>query len=193
MHSNSAAPSISVEDQAAPRASSSTYRLDARRSLVRFSVRHLTGRVHGTFMRATGTVTYDPKRPEATAVRVTIQAGSVMTHNPARDSRLRSHGFLDARKYPAISFVAGSAQRAGRKLEVTGELTMRGVTCPVTVTVGRVRAGGGRDQRTEELNAVARAVLRRSDFGVGPSGALEGGVLIGDEIAVDIDVELVRC
>ncbi|HEX5100131.1 MAG TPA: YceI family protein [Polyangiaceae bacterium] len=189
MHTDDAEPSSLVPASDVPRAGAGRFRLDSRRSLVGFSVRHLTGRVHGTFMRVSGAVSYDPRRPDTTTVRVVIRAASVVTHNPTRDARLRSPEFFDARRFPEITFVSTSARRAGRRLEVTGDLTIRGVTCPVALTVGKLRTSGA---RATEINAVMHAVLRRSDFGVGPSSVLEGsGLLIGDEITVDIDLELV--
>jgi polyisoprenoid-binding protein YceI len=168
-----------------------TYRLDTLRSHVAFSVRHVGGRVHGSFTRVAGEVSFDPTHPEATAVRVTIQSASVATHHELRDARLRSAGFLDARTFPEITFVSTAARRSGRQLMLTGELAIRGVGRPVTVTVGRVRTRDGQGGRGTRIAAVARAQLRRSDFGVGPSTALDGGgLLIGDEIAVDMDLEL---
>lgn len=193
MHSDDQEPSSLVRASDVPTDRGGIYQLDSRRSLVGFSVRHLTGRVHGTFTRVSGEVSYDPGRPETTAARVVIRTASVVTHNPTRDARLRSSEFFDARRFPEITFVATSARRARRRLEVTGELTIRGVTRPVSLTVGKLRASGAGRSRATELNAVMHATLRRSDFGVGPRSALEGsGLLIGDEITVDIDLELVR-
>jgi polyisoprenoid-binding protein YceI len=161
MHTDAAQPLSPGLESAAPRAGGGMYLLDARRSLVGLSVRHLTGRVHGTFLRVSGAVSYDPRRPETTAVRVVIRTASVVTHNPARDARLRSHEFFDARRFPEIAFVSTSARRAGRRLEVTGDLTIRGITCPVTLTVSKLRTSGARPARATEINAVMRAVLRR--------------------------------
>jgi polyisoprenoid-binding protein YceI len=174
-----------------------SFRLDTLRTRVAFSVRHLTGRVQGVFTRVAGSVNYDAQRPEDMAIRVTIQSASVVTHNAARDARMRSAGFLNVRAFPEISFVSCGAQRCRRSLEVTGELTIHGVTRPVTVTVGKLRrsaaSGGVAEGRGSRITAAARAQVLRSEFGVGPTSELElGGLMIGDTIAIEMDVELVR-
>jgi polyisoprenoid-binding protein YceI len=169
----------------------SVFLVDSVRSRVGFSVRHVAGRVHGAFSHASGVIHYDPRKPEATAARVSIQASSVLTHNDVRDLRLRSSGFLDVRSFPEITFVSTAARRVGHKLEVTGELTLRGVSRPVTLTVGRLRKTATAAAALVRVSALVRGTLRRLDFGVGPSSELElGGLLIGDEIAVDIELEL---
>jgi len=177
-------------------ASQGSFRLDTLRTRVAFSVRHLTGRVRGVFNRLSGVVQYDARKPENIAARVTIQASSVTTHSPARDARVRSAGFLNVRAFPEITFAATGARRSRRSLEVTGKLTIHGVSHPVTVTVGKMQrraaengapAGSG-----SGISAVARARVLRSDFGVGPNSELEfGGLMIGDEITIEMDIELV--
>lgn len=176
---------------------SGSLRLDTLRTRVGFSVRHVTGRVHGAFIRVSGSVSYDARRPESTAARVTIQSSSVTTHNAARDARVRSPGFLNVRAFPEISFASTSARRCRRSLEVTGNLTIHGVTRPVTVTVGKMRklagVGATLNERGPRISAVARATVLRSAFGVGPNSESElGGLLLGDEISIELDIELVR-
>jgi polyisoprenoid-binding protein YceI len=182
-------PVLELPETLAPLVGEGIYLLDNLRSRVAFSVRHLTGRVHGVFNRVAGVVNYDPQRPEATNARVIIQAASVMTHHEIRDTRLRSPGFFDVRAFPQITFVSHAARRAGRHLELLGELTIHGVSRPVTIRVGRTRSGG----RAAGLSASARALVQRSEFGVGPNSRLEnGGLLIFDQVAVEMDLELVR-
>ncbi len=177
----------------ARRGGEASFLLDTLRTRVSFSVRHLTGRVRGVFTRAVGVVDFDPRRPEATAVHVNILSSSVTTHDETRDLRLRSSGFLDCRTFPQIDFVSTFARRTGRKLDVTGELTLHGVTRSVTVSVGRMRFHAAPSGAVSSISAQARALLQRSDFGVGPNSEHElGGLLIGDEVAIDLDLELVR-
>jgi polyisoprenoid-binding protein YceI len=181
--------------QRQPLAPHGSFRLDTLRTRVAFSVRHLTGRVHGVFTRVAGEVDYDARCPENMAVRVTIQTSSVVTHSAARDARVRSTGFLDVRTFPEITFVSTSARRCRRSLEVTGKLTIHGVSRHVTVTVGRMRTvattSGARGGRGPGLAVVAKAQLLRSEFGVGPNSEFDlGGLMIGDEIAIEMDVEL---
>jgi len=178
-------------------ATSSTFRLDALRTRVAFSVRHLTGRVHGAFMRLSGTVDYDARRPEITAIQVTIRSASVVTHSVARDARVRSSGFLDVRAFPEITFASTSARRVRRSLMVTGDLTIRGVSRLVTLTVSKIQKRGAEsgapEGRGAGMSAVARACIRRSEFGVGPNLVHElAGLVIGDEVAIEMDIELVR-
>jgi polyisoprenoid-binding protein YceI len=172
-----------------------SFRLDTLRSRVAFSVRHVTGRVNGVFTRVAGVVDYDAQSPESVAVRVTIQTSSVVTHSATRDARVRSSGFLDVRAFPEITFVSTSAQRCRRSLEVTGNLTLHGVSRRVTVIVGKMRkiaaSGGGREARGPGIAVVAKAQVLRSEFGVGPNSELElGGLMIGDQVTIEMDVEL---
>src|SRR6187431_3124064 len=139
-----------------------TFRLDTLRSRVAFSVRHMTGRVHGVFTRVAGVVDYDARHPESIAARVTIQSSSVVTHSAARDARVRSPGFLDVRAFPEITFVATGARRCRRSLEVLGNLTIHGVSRHVTVTVGKVRriatTSKAREGRGPGIAVVAKAL-----------------------------------
>jgi polyisoprenoid-binding protein YceI len=183
-------PVLEPAENLVPRLDGGVYLIDTLRSRVAFSVRHLTGRVQGVFTRFSGTVYHDPSKPEVTTARVTIQTASVLTHNDVRDARLRSSGFLAVRAFPNMTFVSTAARRAGRKLEVSGELTLHGVSCPMTITVGRTRTSS---ERASNMSASARALLRRSNHGVGPSSRLEsGGLLISDEVSIELDLELVR-
>src|SRR6478736_362951 len=190
----SAQPSVDRTRQLAPHGS---FRLDTLRTRVAFSVRHLTGRVHGVFIRVAGVVNYDAQSPENVAVHATIQSSSVVTHSAARDARVRSSGFLDVRAFPEITFVSTSARRCRRSLEVTGQLTIHGVSRPVTVTVGKMQKRSSECEPSEGrgsgISAVARARVRRTEFGVGPNSEHElVGLMIGDEVAIELDIELVR-
>jgi polyisoprenoid-binding protein YceI len=189
--------SMQASPASTPQLTPHALRLDTLRTRLAFNVRHLMGRVRGVFTRVAGVVHYDPQKPENTAVRVTIQSSSVVTHNAARDARVRSSGFLNVRAFPEITFVSTTARRCRRRLEVTGDLTIHGISRPVTLTVSRLRKSAARsgapEGRGSGISLVARARLNRSEFGVGPNSELElGGLMIGDEIAVEMDVELVR-
>jgi len=184
---------LELDERLASDRTKGTYLIDTLRSRVGFSVRHLTGRVRGAFGHVSGIVIHDSQRPEATSVRITIQSASVTTHSIPRDVRLRSAGFLDVRAFPEITFVSTVARRLGRKLEVIGELTLHGVSRPVTVNVGRTRTSPVAMGRDSSIGASARALVPRLEFGVGPSSELAiGGLLIGDEVAVEIDLEFLH-
>jgi len=175
-------------------ASASEYSIDPSHSQAAFSVRHLMiSNVRGEFGKTTGSVTVDDADITRSTVSATIDATTINTREPKRDGHLRSPDFFDTAKFPTITFKSTSVKKAGKdKLTVAGDLTMHGVTKPVTLEVtltpelkspfGDVRRGV---QATTKLN--------RKDFGLTWNKALEtGGVVVGDEVAVTLDVELVK-
>lgn len=176
----------------APRVASDHFTIEPSHSQVAFSIRHVATRVRGELDLLKGSVTYDPGRPELTAIDATLRSESVRTGNDIRDARLRGSEFLDAEAFPSVTFTSTSAERRGKRLELHGRLNIRGVTRRVLLVVDQVATLPG-GPRGERLLATAHAKLSRSDFGIGTSIALEtGGVLIGNAIPVRIEVELVR-
>ncbi len=170
------------------------YQIEPAHSAVHFSVRHLMiSTVRGEFTRIAGTVQYDPAQPKSTRIDATIDAASIHTRDAQRDAHLRSSDFLDVEKFPNLEFHSTQAETESAGLRVSGQLTLHGITRPVTLTVrditpeikdpfGGVRMGG-----------TAKARLNRKDFGLIYNMALEtGGVLVGEEIEIQIELELVR-
>jgi len=171
------------------------WEFDAAHSAVQFKVRHLmVSNVRGDFEQVSATVHYDEKDISRSRAEVTIDANSINTRIKQRDDHLRSADFLDAAKYPAITFKSKRVEKAGEgRLKVTGDLTLRGVTKEVVLVVegpapaikdmqGNVRVGG---QATTKIN--------RKDFGLTWNKALEaGGVVVGDEVEIVIDLEIYR-
>jgi polyisoprenoid-binding protein YceI len=170
------------------------YQLDAAHSHAGFSVRHMMiSNVRGEFQKLSGTVTYDPTRPEAATVSVSIDVASINTREEKRDAHLRSADFFDAEKYPTITFVSSAARRRGDGLELTGDLTIAGTTRPVTLTVDELTPEQTDPWGNLRLGATARTKIRRSDFGMRWNAALEaGGVLVGDEVSIQLEVEMIR-
>jgi polyisoprenoid-binding protein YceI len=170
------------------------YGIDASHSHLGFSVRHMMiSNVRGEFGKLEGEVSYDPKHPEATRLEVTVDPASVNTHEEKRDAHLRSADFFDVEKYPAITFSAKHTRRRGDVLEVTGDLTLRDVTREVTLTVEDLTPEHADPFGNVRIGASARTKIKRSDFGMQWNAALEaGGVLVGDEISLQIEVELIR-
>jgi len=165
--------------------------IDAAHSEVGFAVRHLMiSTVKGRFADVKGAVEFadnaDPK------LDVTIGVASIDTREGKRDAHLRSADFFDAEKYPEIRFVSTKAVRADGGWKITGNLTMHGVTKPVTLDV--TEEGTGRDPwGNERMGFSALGKLDRREFGLTWNAALEtGGVLVGDEIKLSIDAELVK-
>jgi polyisoprenoid-binding protein YceI len=185
--------------QAAParpqvRSGAGTYALDASHSHVGFAVRHMmVSNVRGEFTKLQGSVAYDPEKPEGTRVEVTIDVASINTREEKRDAHLRSGDFFDAEAFPHITFVSKSARRQGDGLELAGDLTIHGTTREVKLAVEDITPEHTDPWGNKRMGASARAKIRRSDFGMRWNAALEaGGVLVGDEISITLEVELVR-
>jgi polyisoprenoid-binding protein YceI len=169
--------------------------LDAGHSAVGFSVRHLMiTNVRGEFESFRGAVTYDAARPEATRIEATIDVASINTREARRDADLKSDIFFDAEKHPEMTFVSKRARAAGEsELEVTGDLTIRGTTREVTLSVGDV-SGVQTDMRgNQRIGATASTRIKRSDFGMTWNKTLDtGGVVVGDVVTITLEVSLVK-
>ena len=169
------------------------WNIDPAHSNAQFSVRHLMiTNVKGEFTKITGQVVYDPEKPESLSAEATIDVSTINTREPDRDSHLKSADFFDVAQYPTITFKSKHATKGPDGLKLTGDLTIHGITREVTLDVegptpplkdpwGFIRVG-----------ASATAKINRKDFGLTWNQALEaGGVLIGDEVKISVDVELV--
>jgi polyisoprenoid-binding protein YceI len=169
--------------------------LDAGHSAVGFSVRHLMiTNVRGEFEKFRGEVTYDPARPEATRIDATIDVASINTRESKRDTDLRSPLFFDADAHPQMTFVSKSARAASNgEIEITGDLTIRGTTREVTLSVRDI-SGSQVDMRgLTRMGATATAKINRSDFGMTWNKALEtGGVVVGDVVTITLEASLVK-
>jgi polyisoprenoid-binding protein YceI len=174
---------------------STLWTVDPAHTTVGFRVRHLMiTNVHGVFEKVAGTVRYDLARPEEAHVDVTIPADSIHTREPQRDAHLRSPDFLDAAAHPTITFRSTGARRSDAgALLVMGDLTIRGTTREITLTVNEVTRVHRDFQGARRIGASATGWLRRSDFGITFNKIVEaGGVGIGDEVGIAIDVSLVE-
>ena len=171
----------------------SQWTLDATHSSVEFSVRHLMiATVKGRFADVHGTVVIDEADPTQSAVDVTIDAASIDTRVAQRDEHLRSADFFEVEKFPAITFKSRNVTVAGDDIKVAGDLTIRGVTREVVLDV--VQHGRQTDPwGGQRAGFEATGKIKRSDFGLTWNQALEtGGVVVGDEIKIAIDAEVVR-
>jgi polyisoprenoid-binding protein YceI len=171
-----------------------TWKIDPAHSNVEFTVRHMMiSNVKGQFQKTSGTITTNGSDPASAKIDATIDATSIDTRVEKRDAHLKSPEFLDVDKYPTITFKSTKVEAVGpNKWKVTGDLTLHGVTKPVVLDVdgsgppiqvmGNTRAG-----------ASATTKINRSDFGLTWNKALEsGGVMVGDEVAISIDVEAIK-
>lgn len=170
-----------------------TYAIDPAHSSVTFRVRHLLTKVDGRFGEFTGTVTGDPKKPETASVAFTIKAASIDTRVEKRDAHLRSADFFDAEKYPEITFKSTRiTSKGGDAYDVAGVLTMHGVSKEVVLPVsflGEIKDPWGKTRAGFSL----ALTLNRKDFGINWNKTLDqGGLMLGDDVDVTIDLEAVK-
>ncbi|HEX7078245.1 MAG TPA: YceI family protein [Candidatus Eisenbacteria bacterium] len=175
---------------AAAHAAPTTWTIDPNHSSAGFAIRHLFTKVNGSFAKLSGTVTYDPQRPESSSVNAEIDASSVTTNNEARDKDLRSDDFFDVAKYPTITFASTKVARAGEnKLEVEGTLTMHGVAKPVALDVDFLGSGKGM-MGEDRAGFEGTTTLNRKDFNIVWNRNLDqGGTLLGDDVAIHLSIE----
>ena len=168
------------------------YQVDPDHTNVGFQVRHLFSRVNGRFDKFDGTISYDPAHPEQAKVSGTIDASSINTNNEKRDTHLRSKDFFDAATFPQITFTSTSATQldaAKHSGKMDGKLTIHGVEKPIVLDVAFL--GAGKDSHgTERAGFSATTSINRRDFGLTWNSPMEaGGVLVGDEITINLDIE----
>jgi len=166
-----------------------TWQIDPMHSAAQFSVRHLgVSTVRGAFTKVSGSAKFDAADPSKVSLDATIDASSVDTRVEMRDNDLRSPNFLDVQKYPTITFHSKQTKAAGAgKLQITGDLTIHGVTKEVVLDVDGPSAPIKDPWGNQRIGASAATKINRKDFGVnGASGA------VGDEITITIDTELIQ-
>jgi len=164
-----------------------TYAIDPVHSSVGFSVRHFFTKVPGSFTQFSGTITVDRDNLENSSVAVTIDVGSVSTANEKRDNHLKSPDFFDAAKFGTITFKSTAWKKTGdTSFDVTGDLTIHGVTKSVVLKVNSLGFGPG--MMGAQLSGWdASVTLNRNDFGVNGPAML--GTALGSDVAVSITVE----
>lgn len=171
-----------------------TWQVDATHSHVEFAVRHLMiSTVKGRFADVSGTLAGDVADPETASIELSIPVVGVDTHESQRDAHLRSADFFDAERHPLITFRSRRIERAGvDTFSVAGDLSIRGVTRPLTLTV---QAGGrGKDPwGGERIGYSTTTRINRKDFGLNWNQVLEtGGVLVGEQVDISVELELVK-
>jgi polyisoprenoid-binding protein YceI len=171
-----------------------TWRIDAAHSHVEFAVKHMMiSTVRGRFTDVTGTVQSADDDPAAGLADISIAAASIDTREPQRDAHLRSADFLDVEKFPAITFKSTRIDGITRDgFRLTGNLTIHGVTREAVLDV--TAEGRGKDPwGGERAGYSATTKIKRSDYGLLWNQALEtGGLLVGDEVKINIDLELIK-
>jgi len=169
-----------------------TWQIDPAHSNVSFSVRHMMiSNVRGEFTKVSGTVEGDEKTPTQAVITVTIDAASIDTREAKRDGHLKSPDFLDVAKYPTITFKSKKIEPAAAgQFKVTGDLTLHGVTREVVLDVSDLTASIKDPMGKTRAGARATTKIDRKDFGINWSKAMDGGgLLVGDDVSINIDVE----
>lgn len=171
-----------------------TWNIDPAHSVAEFKVRHMmVSNVKGHFSGISGSVTLDESDITKSSVAATIQAASVDTREPQRDTHLKSEDFLHAEKFPTLTFQSTSIARKGDGLEVRGDLTIRGVTRSVVFDVDGPTAPTKDPWGNFRVGLSATTKINRKDYGLIWNGVLEaGGVLVGDDVTVTLEVELLK-
>jgi polyisoprenoid-binding protein YceI len=178
--------------QAAPNRTKTTWKLDPSHTLVEFSAKHLMiTTVKGRITDVEGTIVTDEADLQGSTVEVTLKAASLDTRTDQRDQHLRSADFLDVEKYPEIKFRSTRIRGDKDSFKVTGDLTIRGVTKPITLDTsfeGRTTDPWG----GERIGFSASGKIDRREFGLTWNQALEaGGVVVGNDIKINLEVEAV--
>jgi len=170
-----------------------TYKIDPDHSTVGFKVRHLIGNVSGRFDKYQGTFVYDKTNPSIWKAEATIDASSINTNTAKRDEHLRSADFFEVNTYPTLKFVSTKVTDAqGSKAKLLGNLTIHGVTKPVVLDLEML--GEGKDPwGNERASFVATTQINRKDYGLTWNQAIEtGGVLVGDDVAITLEIEGIK-
>ena len=171
-----------------------TYTLDPAHTRIGFVARHaMVTKVRGSFNEFAGTAELDGANPENSRVQVTIEAASIDTRNAQRDEHLRSNDFLAMQEYPKITFASTGVRQAGETtFEVTGDLTIKGVTNEITIPFEF--EGAATDPfGNQRVGFEGSVTINRRDYGVTWNAALEGGgVLVSDKVTLEFEISAIK-
>ena len=161
--------------------------IDKNHAAITFSIKHMgVSTVRGNLSGITGDVVWDGKNPATASVNATIDATTLSTNNEARDKHLKSPDFFNVEKFPTLTFKSTGIQRVHGKLQVTGDLTLTGITKSVTLDVEGPTAPQKGMQGGQVIGLSATGVIHRSDFNFGPKFAPP---MLGDDVQFTIDLE----
>ncbi|MGA2150225.1 MAG: YceI family protein [Bryobacteraceae bacterium] len=172
-----------------------TWKIDPAHSAAEFKVRHMMiSNVKGQFSAVSGVVTLDQGDITNSRVQAAIEAASINTYEAQRDAHLKSADFLDVANFPVLTFESTQVTRtAGGELSVKGNLAIRGVTRPVVFTVDGPTAPAKDPWGNTRVGLAATTKINRRDFGLHWNTALEtGGFLVGDEVTITLEVQLIK-
>jgi polyisoprenoid-binding protein YceI len=173
----------------------STWNLDPAHSLAEFKVKHMMiSNVKGSFTGLSGTLKLDETDYTHSVVEATIDVATIKTGDEKRDGHLTSADFFDAAQFPTITFKTTNIDsKGGADYEVTGDFTLHGVTKPITLTVEDVSVPSKDPWGNSRIGLSATTKINRKDFGLGWNSALEtGGVLVGEDVTITLEVQFVK-
>ena len=170
----------------------STWNIDPAHSVVEFKVKHMMiSNVKGSFSKVTGALALNEADLSQSKVNATIEVASINTQDAQRDAHLKGTDFFDAEQYPTMAFVSTKVDPA--KQTVEGDLTIKGVTQKVTFHVDGPTAPAKDPWGNTRVGVSATTKISRKEFGLTWNAALEtGGVLVGDEVTISLDVQFVK-
>jgi polyisoprenoid-binding protein YceI len=170
------------------------WQLDPYHTQVEFSAKHLgMMTVRGHFAEVSTTADIDPDNPAAASVAATISTASIRTNNDVRDNDLRSSNFLEVDKHPTMTFQSTRIEDAGLdKFRLTGDLTIKGNTRPVTLEVTRLGEFNDPGMMGHRIAYTAQTKINRRDFGLTFNMLLDGRLVVGEDININIEGELVE-
>ena len=170
------------------------YQIDSAHSSAQFTVRHLMiSNVRGEFTKVSGSITYGPAGAADASIDATIDAASINTREAQRDAHLKSADFFDVAQFPALTFRSKAIAAHDGEWDVTGDLTIHGVTREVVLRVEGPTPETKDPWGNMRIGATATAKINRKDFGLTWNAALEaGGVMVGEEVKITIDLEAIR-
>jgi polyisoprenoid-binding protein YceI len=175
--------------------SQTTWNVDPAHSAAEFKVKHMMiSNVKGSFRALSGVLNLDEADVTGSSVEAFLPVATLSTGDEQRDGHLKSADFFDAEKFPTITFKSNEVKRTGEgEYAVTGDLTLRGVTKPVTFAVEGPSAPGKDPWGNLRIGLSATTRINRKDFGLTWNSALEaGGVLVGDEVGLTLDVQFIK-
>ena len=178
-----------------PTAPANSWRIDPLHSQANFTVKHMMiSTVRGTFGGVKGTIIYDPKNPGASSVEATIDCSTLNTGEPKRDNDLRGEEFFDVKKYPVMTFKSKSVKVVGPgELKATGDLTINAVTRQVVLDIEGPTDPVKDTQGRTKVGVTATTKVSRKDFGILYNPVMEtGGVVVSDQVAITLDIELIK-
>ncbi len=176
-------------------AQATQWKIDPMHSEADFAIKHMAiSTVHGSFHGLSGVITFDPANLTKSSVEATIPVETVDTGVASRDTDLKSPRFFDATKFPTMTFKSNSVHKAGDHYDVTGDLTLHGVTKQVVLKLEEPgKEQPGMDKKSVHRGFTATTTINRQDFGLAFNGTLSSGdAVLSDEVKIELDIDAAK-